>query len=84
MANPLLAETLEAVAAANATVRGDEERALERGLSVHFMDDDGRFYERTREGVFQIVQVGERWVRSQEPARGLDAHGPKRAQALGN
>jgi hypothetical protein len=81
MGSPLLTETLKAVEAANEQVRCEEERALAGGLSVHFMDDDGRFFERTSEDTYEIVQVGERWVRSPERVRGPERN-PEPAQAL--
>jgi hypothetical protein len=71
-ASAFLGETFESVAAANEYVRAKEERALAAGLSVHFMDDEGRFFERTSEGVSEIVQVGERWERLREIARTVD------------
>ena len=55
MRSPLLDETLEEVAAANKYVRAKEERALSAGRSVYFVEE-GHFYERNGEGVFEIVQ----------------------------
>jgi hypothetical protein len=83
MGNSLLAETLEEVAAANEYVRAKEERALAAGRSVYFMDDESRFFERNREGVFEIVQGADgRWVRAHELARRLDEREPELDQAL--
>ena len=82
MENPLLDETLAEVAAANKYVRAKEERALAAGRSVYFMDE-GRFYERNREGVFEIVQDADgRWVRTHELARRLDDREPELDRAL--
>ena len=50
-----LAEVLEMVAAANALVREREERAMAAGRSVYSMHD-GFFYERNRDGVYQIAK----------------------------
>ena len=41
------------VEAANALVRKREERAIAAGRSVYLMHD-GRFYERNRDGVYEI------------------------------
>jgi hypothetical protein len=69
MGSSLLDETLEEVAAANKYVRAQEERALSAGRSVYFMDE-GRFYERNGEGIFEIVQRSDGgWVRTHELAR---------------
>ena len=82
MGTPLLDETLEEVAAANEYVRAKEERALAAGRSVYFMDE-GRFYERNREGIFEIVQGSDgRWVRTHELARRLDEREPELDRAL--
>ncbi|MDB5043299.1 MAG: hypothetical protein JWN27_4025, partial [Candidatus Eremiobacteraeota bacterium] len=64
-------EAREAVAAANEYVAREIERAVAAGHAVHFMDE-GHYYERTREGVFEIVEVGDAWVRTREVARRLD------------
>jgi hypothetical protein len=56
-------EMLRAVAAANAFVKRKVEQALADGHSTHFMHE-GRFIERTRDGDFELVQVGDELVRS--------------------
>jgi hypothetical protein len=82
MGSPLLDETLEAVAAANEYVRAKEERALAAGRSVYFMDE-GRFYKRNRESVFEIIQGFDgRWVRTHELGRRLDERKPELDRAL--
>jgi len=82
MGSPLLDETLEEVAAANEYVRAKEERALASGRSVYFMDE-GRFFERNREGIFEIVQGSDgRWVRTDELARRLNERTPELDRAL--
>lgn len=58
-----LAESMESVRAANEYIAAVEERALADGMSVHFMDREGRFYERAAEGVWEIVKTGTIWVR---------------------
>ncbi len=83
MRNALLAETLEEVAAANELVRAREERALAAGRSVYFMDE-GRFYERSREGIFEIARGADgRWTRTHELARRIDGREPELDRVLG-
>src|ERR1700736_5884484 len=52
-----------AVAAANDYIRRKVERCVAAGHSSHFMAA-GRYFERTRDGVFELVQIGEDLVRS--------------------
>jgi hypothetical protein len=64
-------EAREAVVAANEYVALEIERAVAAGHAVHFMDA-GTYYERNREGVFEVVRVGDAWVRIREVARRLN------------
>jgi hypothetical protein len=52
-----------AVAAANDYIRRKVERDVAAGHSTHFMVA-GRYFERTRDGVFELVQIGDELVRS--------------------
>jgi hypothetical protein len=63
-------EAREAIAAANEYVAREIERAVAAGHAVHFIDD-GHYYERTLEGVFEISRVGKAWVRTSAVARRL-------------
>jgi hypothetical protein len=56
-------EMREAVAAANEYIRRKVDLAVAAGHSSHFMRE-GRYFERTRDGVFELVQVGDELVRS--------------------
>jgi hypothetical protein len=56
-------EMLKAVAAANELVRREVAQALADGHSTHFMRD-GRMIERTRDGDFELIRVGDELVRS--------------------
>ncbi len=60
-------EMLEAVAAANELLKREITQALADGHSVHFMRE-GRIIERTRDGDFELVQVGDVLVRSHKVA----------------
>jgi hypothetical protein len=66
----------EAVAAANEYVRREVERNVAAGHSSHFMAD-GRYFERTRDGVFELVRVGDELVRS-------DQHRPSKNRTTDN
>jgi hypothetical protein len=46
------------------------EREIAAGHAVHFMDQ-GCYYERTWEGVFEVVPIDDVWVRTREVARRL-------------
>jgi hypothetical protein len=61
-----------AVAAANAYISRKVKRDLEAGHSVTFMAE-GRYFERTREGDFELVEVDGRLVRPDEAALAADA-----------
>lgn len=69
-------EMAKAVDAANEYVAREIEDAVESGQAVHFMEG-GRFYERTREGVFEVEQVGEQWVRRKQLARRVEPPTPQ-------
>jgi hypothetical protein len=75
-------EVREAVAAANDRVGIEIEKSITAGRAVHFMKD-GRYYERTRDGVFEIVEDGDGWVRVAEVARRVDERTPAPALAIG-
>ena len=62
-----LEEALANVAAANELVRDREARALAAGRSVYFNDEDGRIYERHRDGIFEIVMTNNGgWTRTRK------------------
>jgi hypothetical protein len=58
----------EAVSAANECVAREIERAIAAGRAGRFMGD-GRYFERTSEGVFEIAWEDHEWVRISENAR---------------
>lgn len=60
-------EMLKAVAAANDLLKRELRRAVAEGHSIHFMRE-GRIIERTREGDFELIQVGDAWVRATQAA----------------
>jgi hypothetical protein len=57
------AGSMESVRAANEYIAAVEERDIADGMAVHFMDREGRFYERAAEGTWEIVKTGSIWVR---------------------
>jgi hypothetical protein len=61
-----------AVAAANAYISRKVKRDLAAGHSVTFMAE-GRYFERTREGDFELVELDGILVRSHEAALAPDA-----------
>jgi hypothetical protein len=73
-------EMREAIVAANDLLRRELERDLAAGHSVHFMAE-GRFYEWTRDGVFELTQIGDDLVRSSDGpvalARAIELVTPK-------
>jgi hypothetical protein len=60
-------EMLKAMAAANELIRREVTQALADGHSTHFMRE-GRIIERTRDGDFELIQVGDELVRSHKVA----------------
>ena len=60
-------EMLKAVAAANDLLKRELRRAVAEGHSIHFMRE-GRIIERTREGDFELVKVGDALVRATQAA----------------
>jgi hypothetical protein len=56
---------LKAVAAANELIKCEVTQALADGHSTHFMRD-GRIIERTRDGDFELTQVGDELLRSRK------------------
>lgn len=60
-------EMRESVGAANDYVGREIARAVAAGHAAHFMHE-GCYLERTREGVFEVVRVGDAWVRLREVA----------------